>query len=110
MVETGHDDKSFQKLKKIISGFDRGCVSDDIYNKCQQYASNLDPKRLGRKHSHIAGVLAEWIQSIMAYSGALRSTADDRQELRRLEQVLEHTYSEGDDDFEEVEHDQEGWA
>jgi hypothetical protein len=110
-VESGHDDKLFQKLQKVVSGFDRGCITDDAYNKLFTYASNLDPKRLGKRHSHVAGVLAEWIQSVMAYSDVLRSTADDRRELRRLAQVLEHQYSEGDDDFEEVEDDDRSeWA
>ena len=77
-------------------------VSDATYNKLYSYASNLNPQRLGRKHSHVAGVLAEWIQMILNFSSVLRETANDRAELRRLDQVLEHAYEDQDSDFEEV--------
>ena len=83
-------------------------VSVDAYDKIFSYASNLNPQRLGRKHGHVAGVLANWIQCIVEFSTALRETADDRAELRRLDQVLEHAYSDDDEDFEEVE--DTGWA
>jgi len=69
---------------------------------------------LSRKHSHIGGLLADWVQSVMEFSAVLRDTAKDREELRRLSQVLEHRYSEdGDEDFVEVDDDgygDDGWA
>jgi|TARA_B110000971_G_scaffold168325_1_gene172671 hypothetical protein len=83
-------------------------VSDEVYDKLFSYAKNLNPKRLGRKHSHISGLLADWIQSVIEFSTVLRNTAEDREELRRLSQVLEHTYSDDDEDFEELKED--GWA
>ena len=50
----------------------------------------------------------------MEFSAVLRDTAKDREELRRLSQVLEHRYSEdGDEDFVEVDDDgygDDGWA
>ena len=105
---------AFIKLQKVISRFDRECISDEAYDKVYSYAQNLDPERLSRKHSHIGGLLADWVQSVMEFSAVLRDTAKDREELRRLSQVLEHRYSEdGDEDFVEVDDDgygDDGWA
>ena len=83
-------------------------VTDDAYDKVYSFASNLNPKRLERKHGLVAGVLSAWIQSVVHFSNVLRDTASDRAELRRLDQVLEHAYSDDDEDFEEV--DDSGWA
>ena len=113
-VENGNDENTFIKLQKVISRFDRECISDEAYDKVYSYAQNLDPERLSRKHSHIGGLLADWVQSVIEFSAVLRDTAKDREELRRLSQVLEHRYSEdGDEDFVEVDDDgygDDGWA
>ena len=104
----------------MIANFDRSCVSNETFEKLERYASGLNPSHVERKYGLIAGAISGWISSIIAYSQALRDTADDRAEMDRLTQRLEDQYHQEDDYFDEVNEDdlydenrysqESGWA
>ena len=104
----------------MIANFDRTCVNDETFEKLKNYASGLDPNHVQRKYGIVAGGIAGWISSIMAYSKALRESANDRAEMDRLTQRLEDQYHQEDDYFDEVNEDdlydenrysqESGWA
>ncbi len=92
LVSGERNESSFRHLLQIVSRFDKECVTDETYSKVRKFASNLDPKRINRKCGAIAGALAAWVKHLMRFSSAVRETARDRAELRRLTEKLEEIY------------------
>jgi hypothetical protein len=99
------DESQYRRLHKMVSNFDRECVSDATFDKLEKYVSELDTVRIHRKYGMVAGAIAGWVCSVMDYSRALRETAKDRKEMQRLTRRLEERYHQEDDYFDEVNDD-----